>query len=145
VHYAVTNSILAKHFEPRLIPLRGLAPIAQGREALARLAAEIKDSNYRIFAEEEELHLVSAGMHLRGDDPFLVFEQLLSRQPKNLDAGHAFYLGYEMAKAAIALSLDKEYRQDEALDWGFLTRPEASHRLKRTTARERMDDREGGD
>jgi dihydropteroate synthase len=145
VHYAVTNSILAKHLEPKLIPLRGLAPVEQGHEALERLAAEIKDSNYRIFAEEEELHLVSGGMHLRGNDPFFVFEQLLLRQPKNLDAGHAFYLGFEMAKAAIALALDKEYRQDEALDWGFLTRPEDSHRLKRTTVRNRMDDREGGD
>ncbi len=144
VHYAVKNSILAKHLEPKLIPLRGLETVEQGREALARLAAEIKDSNYRIFAEEDELHLVSAGMHLRGVDPFLVFEQLLSRQPKNLDAGHAFYLGYEMAKAAIALALDKEYRQDEALDWGFLTRPEVSHRLKRTTSRDRADDPQGG-
>jgi hypothetical protein len=145
VHHAVKNSMLAKHLEPRLIPLRGLAPITQGREALERLAAAIKDPNYRIFAEENELHLISAGMHLSGADPFLVFEQLLSRQPKNVDAGHAFYLGYEMAKAAIALALDKEYRQDEALDWGYLTRPEISHRLKRTSARDRADDSEGGD
>jgi hypothetical protein len=55
----------------------------------------------------------------------------LARGPKNLDAGHAFYLGYEMAKAVTALTLDKEYRQDEALDWGYLTRTEVSHRLKR--------------
>jgi hypothetical protein len=36
-----------------------------------------------------------------------------------------------MAKAVTALTLDKEYRQDEALDWGYLTRAEMSHRLKR--------------
>ena len=42
-----------------------------------------------------------------------------------------FTLGYEMAKAATALTLGKDYRQDEALDWGFLTRAEKSHRLKR--------------
>jgi hypothetical protein len=36
-----------------------------------------------------------------------------------------------MAKAVTALTLDKEYRQDEALDWGFLTRPENHHRLPR--------------
>ncbi|HEY1785232.1 MAG TPA: hypothetical protein VGG30_06765, partial [Pirellulales bacterium] len=36
-----------------------------------------------------------------------------------------------MAKAATALTLGKDYRQDEALDWGFLTRPENSHRLAR--------------
>jgi hypothetical protein len=32
-----------------------------------------------------------------------------------------------MAKARTALSLDKEYRQDQALDWGYLTRPEREH------------------
>ena len=37
-----------------------------------------------------------------------------------------------MAKAVTALTLSKDYRQDEALDWGFLTRPEQSHRLKRS-------------
>jgi hypothetical protein len=36
-----------------------------------------------------------------------------------------------MAKAVTALTLGKEYRQDEALDWGFLTRPERHHRLSR--------------
>ena len=43
------------------------------------------------------------------------------------DPSHAFYLGYEMAKAVTALTLKKNYVQDEALSWGFLTRPEESH------------------
>jgi hypothetical protein len=64
----------------------------------------------------------------------LLFERLLAGEPRNLDPGHAFYLGYEMAKAATALTLGKDYRQDEALDWGFLTRDEKSHRLKRPRA-----------
>jgi hypothetical protein len=33
-----------------------------------------------------------------------------------------------MAKAVTALTLGKQYRQDQALEWGFLTRPEESHR-----------------
>jgi hypothetical protein len=44
------------------------------------------------------------------------------------DPSHAFYLGYELAKATTALTLGKQYTQDEALDWGFLTRPEQSLR-----------------
>jgi hypothetical protein len=36
-----------------------------------------------------------------------------------------------MAKAATALTLGKQYQQDEALDWGFLTREEVSHRLRK--------------
>ena len=38
-----------------------------------------------------------------------------------LTPNHAFYLGYEMAKAVTALTLGKDYRQDQALDWGYLT------------------------
>ena len=41
-----------------------------------------------------------------------------------MDANHAFYLGYEMAKAMTALTLEKDYRQDQSLDWGYLTEPE---------------------
>jgi hypothetical protein len=50
------------------------------------------------------------------------------------DASHAFYLGWEMMKARTALTLGKAYRQDQALSWGFLTEPEASHRLRRGRA-----------
>ena len=35
----------------------------------------------------------------------------------------------------MALTLGKEYRQDEALDWGYLTQVEESHRLRKSAAR----------
>jgi CheY-like chemotaxis protein len=43
-------------------------------------------------------------MHLHDADPFALFELLRQSGPdgslpKNLDAAHSFYLGYEMAKA----------------------------------------------
>ncbi len=130
VYHAIRHKVLPKHVEPGLVMLRGGKPLEFGDEALERLAAEIKDHNYRVFAEGDRVHLVSAGLHLCDADPFLLFEQLLAREPRNLDASHAFYLGYEMAKAVTALTLGKDYRQDEALDWGFLTRDEKRHRLK---------------
>jgi dihydropteroate synthase-like protein len=130
-YHAVRHRTLPKHVEPRLIMLRDPRLLALGAEALDRLAHEIRDHNYRVFAEEGQLHLISAGLHLRGDDPFELLEQLLQTQPKNLDASHAFYLGYEFCKALTALTLGKQYRQDEALNWGFLTRPEKSHRAPR--------------
>jgi hypothetical protein len=43
-----------------------------------------------------------------------------------VDPSHAFYLGYEMAKAVTALTLGKNYTQDQALRWGFLSVPETS-------------------
>ena len=129
VHHAVRSRTLPKHVEPRLVMLRDAKLLAHGREEFERLATQIKDNNYRIFAEDGEVHLVSAGLHLSAADPFVLFEQLAERRPSNLDASHAFYLGFEMAKALAALTLSKNYRQDEALDWGLLTRPEAHHRL----------------
>ena len=102
---------------------------------LDRLAREIKDPNYRVFATDGEVHVVSHGLHLQSSDPFELFEQLRHSGadgglPKNLDASHAFYLGYEMCKAATAIALAKRYQQDESLDWGFLTRQETRHYLR---------------
>ena len=80
-----------------------------------------------MFAERGEIHVLNGTVYLRGRDPFELFEQLLATDPK-LDASHAFYLGYELAKAVTALTLGKNYTQDQALRWGFLTVPEVSHR-----------------
>jgi hypothetical protein len=142
VHYAVRGRIPPKHMEPRLVMLRDRKIHELGSVELAQLAAQIKDNNYRVFAEGGQVHLVGAGLHIADRDPFLVFERLLNpgfggaadtHQPAaGLDPSHAFYLGYEMAKAAIALTLGKDYRQDEALDWGYLKQPEESHRLRKS-------------
>ncbi|MFG0262419.1 MAG: hypothetical protein ACF788_08510 [Novipirellula sp. JB048] len=61
-----------------------------------------------------------------------MFEQLLERpQSENVDPSHAFYLGFEMAKASIALLLGKQYEQDQTLRWGLLTEEEKLHRIER--------------
>ncbi len=131
VYHAVQKHTLPKHLEPQLVMLRDVLALRHKPEEVAQLAEKIKDHNYRILLATDGLHLVSGGMDLKGGDPFELFEQLLARHPKNLDPSHAFYLGYEMAKAITALTLSKDYRQDEALDWGFLTRPEESHRERK--------------
>jgi dihydropteroate synthase-like protein len=135
VHHSIRHRVLPKHLEPRLVMLRDPAVTESTADDLERLARAIKDANYRIFVSGGEVHLVSRGLHLHSTDPFAVFEELRQsgeggRLPKNLDAAHSFYLGYELCKAATALTLDKQYRQDEPLDWGFLTRAEVRHYLK---------------
>jgi dihydropteroate synthase len=97
---------------------------------MQQLAVQIRDHNYRIFAEGGLLHALAGGQHLSDADPFRLFESMQSAAPKPIESAHAFYLGYELAKAVTALTLNKEYRQDESLDWGYLTRPETSHRLR---------------
>jgi dihydropteroate synthase len=128
VHHAVTHHILPKHLEPNLVLLRDPKLRTHGDATLNELAAQVKDRNFRLFAERGELHVINDRMHLTGSDPFELFEQM--QQRGSIDAAHAFYLGYEMAKAVTALTLSKNYTQDEALRWGFLTVPEQSHRVK---------------
>jgi dihydropteroate synthase len=131
VYHAVHHKVPPKHLEPGLVMLRDPKVVEFGDAELARLAAQIRDNNYRVLAEGGKLHLLGSGLHLEDTDPFRLLEQLQSTGPKNLDAAHAFYLGYEMAKAVTALTLAKQYQQDEALDWGFLTVPEESHRERK--------------
>jgi dihydropteroate synthase len=136
VHHAVNNQMLPKHVEPRLILLRDEQVCGPTVEQLEILAAEIRDSNYRVFVAESQIHIVSNNLHLHDRDPFELMEVLRTAgpdggYPKNLDASHAFYLGYELAKARIALTLGKNYVQDETLDWGLATETEQRHYLKR--------------
>ena len=72
------------------------------------------------------IHALNNASLLSDPDPFVLFEQMGVS-----DAGHAFYLGYELMKAKTALTLSKTYRQDQAMDWGFLTEPEVSHLARR--------------
>ncbi len=103
----------------------------RGPVELDRLAREIKDPNFRIFVDAGRLHVISAGLHLHGTDPYELLARVQAASGRALDASHAFYLGYELAKARTALTLGKDYRQDEALDWGFLTVAEDSHAARR--------------
>ena len=81
---------------------------------------------------QKEIHLLSAGVHLHGMDPFVIMKELMRLpQSRNVDASHAFYLGFELNKALTALTLGKRYEQDESLNWGMHTRPEKHHRLAR--------------
>lgn len=130
VYHSVAQHSLPKHVEPRLVMLRDPAVVEFSPAELERLAANIKDQNFRILVADGQLHLVTAGTHLSGDDAFDLFAKIAATGLGRIDASHAFYLGYEMAKATTALTLGKQYRQDQALDWGFLTREERSHRGK---------------
>ena len=123
VYHAVREKVLPKRLEPNLVMLRDPKLYEQGDEALAELAARVTDRNYRIFAERGEIHVLNGSVYFCGTDPFELFAQLAAADPK-LDASHAFYLGYEFAKAVTALTLGKNYTQDQALRWGFLTVPE---------------------
>lgn len=138
VHHAIDQGIPPKHIEPNLVMLRDPEVLEYTTEQLEELAAQIRDSNYRIFLQKDLIHLIGGGRHIHDSDPFEVFDKLADQDPKKLDASHAFYLGYEMCKAMIAANLGKEYRQDQSLNWGMLTKDEKDRRrLKKSIERKR--------
>ncbi len=125
MRHSISKGVPPKHLGGDLVMLRDPEIRDRGDEELKRLHAAIKDPNFRIFGEGGELHLMNRDGYWHGPDPFEVFDHALEHSGP-IDAQHAFYLGYELAKAATAISLGKRYVQDAPLRWGFLTRPETS-------------------
>jgi hypothetical protein len=122
MHFAIHQKQVPKYLEPLLVMLRDPRTHQHGPAALSQLQATIRDPNWRLFAENGQLIALNNENYLADSDPFELFEKM-----GVTDASHAFYLGYELAKAKTALTLGKWYKQDQALNWGFLTEPERSH------------------
>ncbi len=130
VHFACQNGIPPKHLEPALVMLRDVRVNEFDFDVFEELSSEIRDKNIRIANSGDEIHATTAGVHVHDNDAFALMDKLLdSSVGDSIDRSHAFYLGYEMCKAAIALNLSKQYDQDQPLDWGMLRRDEKSHRL----------------
>src|SRR5262249_2808133 len=73
MHFAVSKRVLPKHLEPGLVVLRDPRVHRFGPEALAEMAARIKDRNWRLFAEDGKLLAVNGSNLLSDEDPFLLF------------------------------------------------------------------------
>jgi dihydropteroate synthase-like protein len=121
VYHAVHHGVLPKHVDDRLIVLRDTATHEYNEIELTELAQQIRDGNFRIFVAKGQVHVINRDGHVRGTDAFHVFDQILQCSQRPLEADHAFYLGYELCKAATALTLGKNYEQDQELRWGFLS------------------------
>lgn len=135
VRHAVAQRALVKRLPLSLLLLRDRKVSEPGPLALEQLARQVTDPNVRVFVDGGRLHLINRDGHFHGEDSFELFDRLLA-QGESLDATHAFYLGYELAKATTALTLGKQYTQDQPLDWGLLTRPEISAVHRRKAARD---------
>jgi dihydropteroate synthase-like protein len=143
---------LPKGYNAGLISLHDLRPFPQSPEQIAASAEAVRDQNFRIEVAEDGIHIYNRDGHHIARDPFDLYEKL----GVGADGPHAFYLGYELAKAEIALALGKRYTQDAGLNWGVaadrksedLTRhaPEGSTkqaaRKEKTDAADRRDDRD---
>lgn len=138
VRHSIQNRVLPKHLGGQLVLLRDPKLRTIGEEGLQQIAGRLTDPNFRIFAEGGEIHLMNRDGYWHGTDPYEVFDNMLA-VVGSLTAEHTFYLGVELNKAHTALVLGKQYIQDEALRWGFLTTEEISA-LKRRKHRKGLEE-----
>ena len=112
---------LPNDYSRELLCLRGRKPFPNAAEEIAETAAMVRDGNFRIEVAEDGVHCYNRDGHRVTEDPFELFPAL----GVEADGSHAFYLGYELARAELAWRLGKRYVQDEPLDWGAaIDRPE---------------------
>lgn len=130
--HAITQNVLPKHIDTRLVSLRDSRVPCRSSDELAQLQSQLTDPNFRIFAEGGQLHVMNRDGYWKGTDPYEVFDRVIVESAPP-DAQHAFYLGYELSKARTALTLGKTYIQDQALSWGHLTIEETSAHERRKT------------
>ena len=116
MHYAVTRQTLPKGVDDRLVTVKDPEVLAYSEEELRALQAVITDPNFRIFADTDVITVLNNELFVRGTNIQEIFAQLGVEDP-----AHAFYLGKELARASLAVTLGKTYRQEGALAWGYLT------------------------
>lgn len=105
---------LPRDFTNDLLISHARRPYPDSVDDIKELASNIKDPNYRIKVAEQGIYMFNRDGLMQDIDPFAFYPQLDLKD----DAGHAFYLGVELARAQIAWQMGKRYNQDEELEWG---------------------------
>jgi len=114
MYAARADGNMPNNYSNGLLCLRSRKPFPYGPDEIAETAKLISDANFRIEVAEDGIHCYNRAGHQLATDPFELFPRLGVEK----DGAHAFYLGYEAARAQVAWQLGKRYVQDEPLDWG---------------------------
>lgn len=114
MHAAREAQVLPKGLGGELATVHEKHPFPYGAAEIDEFARGVRDPNFRVQVAEDGLHVYNRAGHWRGVDPFAIYPEL----DFGTDAGHAFYMGVQLARAEIAWQLGKRFNQDEALDWG---------------------------
>jgi dihydropteroate synthase-like protein len=139
MHYAITKRTVPKGVDDRLVTVKDPDVLTYSEAELRALQAAITDPNYRIFADRDGITVFNSERFVRGTDIQEIFAQLDVDEPN-----HAFYLGQELAKASLAVTLGKTYRQEGTLSWGYLTPSDERPRPVKLTHAERKRDGRAG-
>jgi hypothetical protein len=137
------ESSLPSQIDASLLCLHDRKPFPADAAEIAETASAVADDNFRIEAAEDGVHIYNRQGHHIGADPFDLYPRLSVES----DGGHAFYLGFELAKAHIAWQLGKRYVQDRPLDWGCAVDRQADdlQHLKAAGVTLRAKQRRGGE
>ena len=119
MHHAVSTRSLPKGMDDRLLTVKDPVILEYDESELRELHAAVRDPNFRIFTDRKTITVFNNDVFVRGTDIQAIFSQLGVDEPT-----HAFYLGRELLKAKLAVTLGKTYRQEGALTWGYLTPPD---------------------
>ncbi|MBA2682923.1 MAG: dihydropteroate synthase [Gemmatimonadaceae bacterium] len=119
MHHSITKKIPPKRVDTRLVTIKDSRILEYGEAELRELQSRITDPNFRIFTDRDTITVLNRDLFVRGTDIQEIFAQLGVDEPT-----HAFYLGKELAKAKLAITLGKTYRQEGSLSWGYLTPPD---------------------
>lgn len=114
MHAAREAQVLPKGMGGALATVHEKRPFPYGPAEIDELARGVRDPNFRVQVAEDGLHVYNRAGHWRDVDPFALYPEL----DFGTDAGHAFYMGVQLARAEIAWQLGKRFNQDEPLDWG---------------------------
>src|SRR3954469_5154879 len=119
MHYAVAHRAVPKGVDDRLLTTKDPIVLEYDEAELRQLHASVRDPNFRIFTDRKTITVFNSEIFVQGTD----IQEIFSRLGVD-EATHAFYLGRELAKAKLAITLGKTYRQEGALNWGYLTPPD---------------------
>src|SRR5437870_10551127 len=119
VFHAVSQQAPPKGVDDRLVTVKDPAILAYTEAELRELQRAVTDPNFRIFTDRDTITVFNSEVFVRGTDIHEIFARLGVEE-----ATHAFYLGRELMKAKLAVTLGKTYRQEGALEWGYLTPPD---------------------
>jgi dihydropteroate synthase-like protein len=116
MYYTHQNGILPKRVTDGLITIKDPPFTPYSETELKQMHKQVRDPNFRIFTDRNYIYLFNRDVFLRGTSADEIFAQL-----DMTDASHAFYLGRELEKAALAVQLGKKYVQDNDLRWGYMS------------------------
>lgn len=118
INYSSQQNSLPNNISGLLLNLKDRKNQNYKSEEINAIRKPLKDRNYRILNDGKNINIFNGHESYQGRNIKSLFAQL-SYVNEN---SHAFYLGRELQKAYTALKLNKNYRQEDDLDWGYLNK-----------------------